>query len=76
MALTTFALGVHSAGVAVAVFASNCKKAGASDRSKYLEELMKYIPVRTVCAVRTVCPAYSYFEVRCMRCRAERSLYR
>ena len=34
------------AGVTVALFASNCKKAGASDRYQYIEELMKYIPVR------------------------------
>lgn len=35
-------------GVTVALFASNCKKAGASDRYQYIEELMKYIPVNHI----------------------------
>jgi hypothetical protein len=45
------------AGVSVAVFASNCKKAGAQERSRYLEELMRYIPVRVA----------DLFLQRCMR---------
>ena len=34
-------------GVSVVVFASNCKKAGASERYKYLEELMKWVKVHS-----------------------------
>jgi hypothetical protein len=34
-------------GVTVALFASNCKKAGAADRYKYMEELMKHIKVHS-----------------------------
>ena len=45
---------IATAGVAVAVFASNCKKAGASERYKYLEELMRYIPVRWQLAITSM----------------------
>lgn len=34
----------------VSVFASNCKNAGASDRSKFLEDFMELVPVR-LCTV-------------------------
>lgn len=34
-------------GVSIAVFASNCGAAGAKDRTKYLEELMKYLPIHS-----------------------------
>ena len=35
----------YGTGVEVAVFVSNCKKAGASTRLAYIQELMNYIQV-------------------------------
>ena len=35
----------YNTGVNVAVFASNCKAAGASQRTAYLEQLMKHVKV-------------------------------
>ena len=37
----------YKTGVAVAMFVSNSKAAGASERAKYCEELMKHIPVHS-----------------------------
>ena len=38
-------LAAFISGVAVALFASNCKAAGATVRYAFLEELMRYIKV-------------------------------
>jgi hypothetical protein len=38
-------LAASISGVAVALFASNCKAAGATARYAFLEELMRYIKV-------------------------------
>ncbi len=35
----------YKSGISVAIFTSNCAKAGAKERSKYLEELMTHIKV-------------------------------
>lgn len=37
----------YSTGVTVATFTSNCANAGAKERFKYLEELMRHIPVHS-----------------------------
>lgn len=42
-----FLSNVLALGVEVVLFTSNCKAAGASERYKYLEELMKYITVHS-----------------------------
>lgn len=37
----------YGSGVQVVLFASNCERAGATERSKYISELMKYIKVHS-----------------------------
>eukprot|EP01034_Spumella_vulgaris_P028549 gene28549-35430_t len=37
----------YGTGVQVVLFASNCDRAGATERYKYIEELMKHVPVHS-----------------------------
>lgn len=53
----------YGTGVMVALFTSNCKLAGASERLKYLQELMKHVEVLQLHAIVLVHPdTLSFFS--------------
>jgi hypothetical protein len=54
--------------VTIAFFASNCKKAGATERYKYIEELMNLIKVQSIMCLLLM---LFYFKIKNAFCEVE-----